>query len=54
MTEETIKETLDAIRKTTARVTKSKATDIKFLVSAGIIKPDNGKQQLSKTLKAKK
>jgi len=30
MTEETIKETLDAIRKTTARVIKSKATDIKF------------------------
>ncbi len=40
MTEETIKETLDAIRNTTARVTKSKATAIKFLVDLGLIEED--------------
>jgi hypothetical protein len=40
MTEETIKETLNAIRKTTARVTKSKATAIKFLVDLGLIEEE--------------
>jgi hypothetical protein len=51
MTEETIKETLDAIRKTTERVTKSKTTAIKFLVNLGLIEEEKPPK---KTMKKRK
>jgi hypothetical protein len=51
MTEETIKETLDAIRKTTARVTKSKETAIKFLVDLGLIENEKSPRKIMKKRK---
>jgi hypothetical protein len=51
MTEETIKETIDAIRKTTARITKSKAMAIKFLVDLGLIEEEKPTGKISKKKK---
>ena len=51
MTQEEIKSTIEALRKTTARATKSKAASIKYLVELGLIEDE---KPIRKTAKRKK
>ena len=51
MTQEEIKSTIEALRKTTARATKSKAAAIKYLVELGLIEDE---KPIKKTVKRKK
>ena len=46
-----IKETLEALDRSTAKATKSKAAAIKYLVELGLIEDEN---QLKKSIKKKK
>jgi hypothetical protein len=51
MTQEEIKSTIEALRKTTARATKSKAAAIKYLVELRLIEDE---KPIKKTVKRKK
>lgn len=51
MTQDEIKSTIDALRKTTAKATKSKASAIRYLVELGLI---GNEKPIKKTAKRKK
>lgn len=50
----TIQKEIDIIKRATEKALQSKEATLKFLVSAGIINPDEDKRNLSKERKVKK
>ncbi len=54
MTSSSIQEQIDIIKRATEKALRSKEATLQFLISAGIINPDNDKLNSSKKRKVKK